>query len=384
MSSLPFTEFTADGFRGLRSLEVKDLRGINVFVGGNNSGKTSVLETLALLSNPTDPGEWVHMVRRRDHGRLDESLVTSLRWCFSGADQLRGRLADGKQPLRCALSVLGTGPLRGMNASYSEFMATAQVPDLPALAGLDGTPVAVEAPVLHGLLTSALAWNQASGSGPMPASVSVVVNAAAPSFGTATIPPTVPTGTGFKHPYSALLPYSYQLNTAQVSAKSSLLFIDDDEQVIELMRQFDEDVLKIEVASFSGFRPAIYIKHRKLGVVPLSVFGDAMRRCMLLATTMTSLGKGGVLLLDEIESGIHIESLPKVLKWLADVARQVGVQVFATTHSLDVLDALIAAEVGDEDLSAYRLKQADERTECQHFPFDSLQRLRYERGLDIR
>ena len=41
-------------FRGLKNLKLDDLSNINIFVGGNNSGKTSVLELLKLMSAPYD------------------------------------------------------------------------------------------------------------------------------------------------------------------------------------------------------------------------------------------------------------------------------------------------------------------------------------------
>src|SRR5262245_13756091 len=77
-----------DGFRGLRNFHLDGLGLMNVLVGGNDSGKTSVLEALSILCNPLDPSEWMRMVRRRDFGRLDETRIQSLRWCFSQSGQL--------------------------------------------------------------------------------------------------------------------------------------------------------------------------------------------------------------------------------------------------------------------------------------------------------
>ncbi|WP_431288567.1 ATP-binding protein [Roseateles chitinivorans] len=390
MSSLPFSAFTADGFRGLRSLEVSELRGINVFVGGNNSGKTSVLEVLALLSNPTNSYEWIQAIRRRDYGRLDESIVQSLRWCF-GAPHGWSETHGEEAPLNLVscFTADGATPIREMISRYHERPATltnSQIEEISRLhPGVDTTQF------LSAVVDSKFRWSaetlasspSAIGHAP-PESSGLLLNDFSEEFRRRSGPPTTQKST-YGCGYAALLPYSYQLNTLQVGARSSQLFVEEGPLLLlELMREFDQDVQNVEVASFAGLRPAIYIKHRGLGVVPLSAFGDAMRRCLLLATTLTSLSPGSALLLDEVEVGIHIESLPKVFKWLAKVARQLGVQVFATTHSLDALDALLAAEVDEHDLSAYRLKQGNERTECQHFPFDSLKRIRYERGLDIR
>jgi predicted ATPase len=50
--------------------------------------------------------------------------------------------------------------------------------------------------------------------------------------------------------------------------------------------------------------------------------------------------QGGFLLIDEIENGLHWSVLPKVWHFLVDTARLFDVQVFATTHSKDCLEAL--------------------------------------------
>ena len=394
MSELPFTHLSVDGFRGLRALQVADLRNINLLVGGNNSGKTSVLEALALMANPVDGNEWLQVIRRRDFGGLDESPVVSLRWCFKH-EHGASLASEDEFALSCQLGAEGAHPLRQMQSTYREFLSALEPqhvvqglldPWLADRADLFSNPV--RACTINSHLTWALASGQLQGEGSsvtLPdGAVELRIHDAASRFDMA------PARMGLLGPwqhrlkYAALLPYSYQLNTYQVSGRSAQLLQDDTTLMLDLIRQFDPDVLNVEVASFGGLRPAVYIKHKKLGVAPLSVFGDAMRRCLLMATTMTTLGKGGVLLLDEVEVGIHTEALPKVFKWLSDAARQLQVQVFATTHSLEVVDALLAAGLNEDELAAFKVQQTDERTECKRFSATSLKRLRFERGLDIR
>lgn len=394
MSELPFTHLSVDGFRGLRALQVADLRNINVLVGGNNSGKTSVLEALALMANPVDGNEWLQVIRRRDFGGLDESPVVSLRWCFTQAHY--GVLTPLEEPgYRCQFGSEGAHPLRLMHSAYREFSSGLDPKDLvqsPIDPWLVDRSDLFRNPVRACTINSQLTWalpsaqaqDESARASYPDSSIELRIHEAASRFDTA------PARMGLLGPWqyrlkcSALLPYSYQLNTFQVSGRSAQLFQDDTTLMLDLIRQFDPDVLNVEVASFGGLRPAVYIKHKRLGVAPLSVFGDAMRRCLLMATTMTSLGKGGVLLLDEVEVGIHTEALPKVFKWLADAARQLQVQVFATTHSLEVVDALLAAGLNEDELAAFKVQQTDERTECKRFSATSLKRLRFERGLDIR
>jgi energy-coupling factor transporter ATP-binding protein EcfA2 len=388
MPALPFSHITVDNFRGLHALEVDDLRTINLLVGGNNSGKTSVLEAIALLANPVSGDEWLQVVRRRDFGRLDESFVMSLRWCFTQGLGLSGAEPEVNE-FQCQFRVKGAHPLRAMKSVYREFFAEVKQKELgfsKARYNALMNDATVELNAKTCTIDSLLEW-----SGEVPNQLDLPSQASTLRVSELMSPVMASLlGRGGVRPsknglnYAALLPYSYQLNTLQVSTRSKQLFFDDNSLLLDLLRQFDKDVINVEVASFAGLRPAIYIKHAKLGVAPLSVFGDAMRRCLLLATTMTSLGRGGVLLLDEVEVGIHTDALPRVFKWLADAAKQLEIQVIATTHSLEVLDALLASDLGEDDLAAYQLKQTEERTECKRFAGAALKRLRYERGLDIR
>lgn len=72
--------------------------------------------------------------------------------------------------------------------------------------------------------------------------------------------------------------------------------------------------------------------------VPLKSMGDGMNRLFGLGMALVC-AKDGILLVDEIENGIHWSALPEVWKFIAKVAKRLNVQVFATTHSNDCLRA---------------------------------------------
>ena len=50
--------------------------------------------------------------------------------------------------------------------------------------------------------------------------------------------------------------------------------------------------------------------------------------------------KGGVLLVDEIDTGLHYTVMAKMWKLIFNAAKQFDVQVFATTHSFDCVRSL--------------------------------------------
>jgi 3-hydroxyisobutyrate dehydrogenase-like beta-hydroxyacid dehydrogenase len=53
-------------------------------------------------------------------------------------------------------------------------------------------------------------------------------------------------------------------------------------------------------------------------------------------------------LVDEIENGIHYSVMPDVWKFVLKLAKRLGVQVFATTHSKDCYQTFQAATKGDQ------------------------------------
>ena len=94
--------------------------------------------------------------------------------------------------------------------------------------------------------------------------------------------------------------------------------------------------------------------------------------------------RGGILLIDEIESAIHAAALGTTFQWLQKTCLDLDVQVFATTHSLEAVDALISADSNAEGLMVFRLERQDERVRVKSFSPDRLRVLREELGQEIR
>jgi len=76
-----------------------------------------------------------------------------------------------------------------------------------------------------------------------------------------------------------------------------------------------------------------------VGRVPISTFGDGLRR--LLALRLSFLGtENGFLLVDEIDTGLHWTVMEEMWRFVLEVARRNSVQIFATTHSHDCIRGL--------------------------------------------
>ncbi len=91
---------------------------------------------------------------------------------------------------------------------------------------------------------------------------------------------------------------------------------------------------------------------------PLGSMGDGMRR-MLALSLAVSYARHGFLLVDEIDTGLHWSVMSDMWSLVIRAARELRVQVFATTHSLDCLtglaDAQRSCDARDGDATVFRI-----------------------------
>jgi AAA15 family ATPase/GTPase len=73
--------------------------------------------------------------------------------------------------------------------------------------------------------------------------------------------------------------------------------------------------------------------------VPIGSMGDGMWRMLGLALAIVN-AKDGVLLVDEIDTGLHFTIMSDMWKMLWETAKRLNVQIFATTHSNDCWQSL--------------------------------------------
>ena len=77
------------------------------------------------------------------------------------------------------------------------------------------------------------------------------------------------------------------------------------------------------------------------------------------------------MLVDEIENGLHHSVLPDVWRVVGKVAEQFDVQIFATTHSYECVEAAREA-LGPDGFRLHRLEVIDDMTRCVTYDADAV------------
>jgi AAA15 family ATPase/GTPase len=90
--------------------------------------------------------------------------------------------------------------------------------------------------------------------------------------------------------------------------------------------------------------------------VPLNSMGDGMMRILQLILKVFS-ARGGFLLIDEFENGLHYSIQSQVWRLIFDLAVSLDIQVFATTHSWDCIKSFseVAIEFKEVDGILFRV-----------------------------
>lgn len=109
-------------------------------------------------------------------------------------------------------------------------------------------------------------------------------------------------------------------------------------------------------------RSAVLRVKSSQGPVPLQSMGDGMTRVLQLILAAFR-AKGGFLLIDELENGLHFSVQVQVWRLLFSLAKANGTQVFATSHSLDCVRAFShVAESNDLDGVLIRMERSSDQT----------------------
>ena len=366
-----YSSIEISGFRSLEQVRLEGLSRVNLLVGSNNSGKTSVLECVGLLHSAAD------------YRVLHSVLELRGEWL---PDEDRGRVYDIGQLFsnrnmseRIRVSGQRSGPgsqLGAVTAELSVQMGLVQM----------GLPLHDEAIETADESPGRLVWTSSERNDEFRAALTAdgmlpVRPPARHGWGADDNVPRVQfVGTG------GLVPGDIG------NIFDDVVLTDAEDGAVEAMRLIEPRVERIAVLASrrgplgSSARGGIFLRMQGVdGRVPIGSVGDGMWRLLGLALALVR-ARGGVLLVDEIDTGLHYTVMQKMWTMIAERSRSLDVQVFATTHSRDCYESLAsvadASAVPPGDLTIHRIESENGRSGVS---FDEHEvAVVAERGLEVR
>jgi hypothetical protein len=310
-------QFSVANYRGFKKLCVDGLRRVNLFVGRNNSGKTSLLEAAHILLSDGDIASLFGTAMRRGETlfvREQGQVRPDLSHCF------HGHLLNGVQSFSFDGASMGSVTI-SFGSDFSKNWVDAN-PNSGFPPNISEQSIFIQTPsrnIVYDAINQSRIVNQIS---------AVEVK---------------------KSVFLSTDSLSNQ-ELAGLWDQVTLKGLDND--VRDALRIIDPAVESVH--ALSGISPQVYfhpqvyasrtssfvvgmkgVKYR----VPLGSLGDGMRRILGLSVAILATDSGAIFI-DEIDTGLHHSIMKQLWAIVIDRAREFGVQVFATTHSWDCIQGL--------------------------------------------
>ena len=137
-------------------------------------------------------------------------------------------------------------------------------------------------------------------------------------------------------------PHVIFIPTAGLETKELVRMIDEialtnmESLVLEAMQTLDKRIERF--APKGGVRIMVRLTGKEKPM-PIGILGDGVSRLLTIAVALAK-SADGILLIDEIDTGLHHTTMDRMWKFVNEAAEMLNVQVFATTHSRDCFESL--------------------------------------------
>jgi AAA15 family ATPase/GTPase len=369
-----FRSIKIENFRGFKHFELQQLGRINLLVGLNNSGKTSILEAVQLLCSRTNLEPLTEiMLNRGEYFRNDDELRGNrydshldIRHLFFGHEiQSKSRFSISCVNGKLRERLIGAIEPYPIKKNYSKL--TQESPE--QLAFIDPESEDINLPRFI------IIWEQSKPQEKRTSSFQVLSNGGLPLF-SGRLESVAFSSSGRSPSKESLKSESFRtqfissssLNIDKAAELFDQIVLTPNEDLVEEALQIIEPEIE-RIALVRSERTRLSTNNRGGFIIrlrdsdqriPIGSMGDGVWRILTLALAIVC-AKGGVLLVDEIDTGLHFSTMSKMWKLIWETARKLDVQVFATTHNSDCWTslAMIAeeAENTEDEISIQRIER---------------------------
>ncbi len=110
------------------------------------------------------------------------------------------------------------------------------------------------------------------------------------------------------------------------------------DQIIAFLKVLEPNLEGLSAVTLLHQQPIVYADIGLNRKIPVAYMGDGMNRLLSIILAIATT-KNGVVLIDEIDAGIHHSIMAKVWEGICRAARQFNCQIIATTHSYECVQA---------------------------------------------
>ncbi len=310
-----YKDIDVEYFRGIKSLQLKDMGQINLFLGKNNCGKSTVLDAIFLISGFSNPSLNFLINQMRDYVNLKSDDLLLNFYNLNPEIPIHLHATFSNQNEKRDLKIL---PLTSNDKEIK--ISTLNPSDLTNLKEKAYSGLAFQFSLDKEHYLANLYINE-----------DIKPSQNNPELSLAGV-------LELTKPYEEKLRAIYMNSkVAFLTSMRRLATIIDNKQEKEIVKILSTIEPKIQDIAIIDSVIKVDIGLEKL--IPINMLGDGIRRLMAIVVAMYDC-KDGVILIDEIDNGLHYTAMPNLWTAILEAAKAMNIQVFATTHNKDSLIAL--------------------------------------------
>ena len=343
-----FKKIEINFFRGIKELKVENLKKFNVFVGDNGSGKTSILDAVYISINPNNPNLPCKTNTFRNIDEISERFWKSLFYNFDSSDNISIN------------SLLTENKKRNIQIEpIFEFQKEEY------LKSLGKTPkTSFDSKMKKNIIGLDIKFN---------------VNGKKYESGINQQEQKMPDGVSLfrllpraDEKYNELLTGVYANSSTirdqnnMIEALNNTLNLKKENEIVGFLKNFKESISGIQ---FDNNKRINIIDDDFDERVLLNTYGDGLVRG--LNYYLAALNNNNIILIDEIENGLHWSKQMVVFEYLYKISEEFkNVQFFMTSHSYDAVKFLYkTAKEFDfmDDVNICRVESVDGKSRIEYF-----------------
>jgi len=330
-----YKKLTIEGLRGIKDIEIEDFRQVNLFVGKNNCGKTTILESLFLLTGPTNAELPLKINNFRDFNVVDEN---SWGVFFNELDinsniRLSGELDKPKEYRNLTIKP------NTKSTSHTTLSKTT----VDSKDGYTGST-----PVVDGLILE-YSLVKSKNKKPKKFIANVIAKGGSIEFKVPGNYKETLRGV-FVNEKTILRDLGTRFNNIQIRKQT--------DRIVKILRQIEPSLIDLSL----GTDGIVYCDLGLDRLVPINVMGAGISRLLSIISAISDT-QDGIVLIDEIENGFYYSSQELLWDAIFKSAKEFNVQIFATTHSIECVKAFSHSysQIGkdNEYMRLYRIERKD-------------------------
>ena len=323
------TDFEIENFRCFDTFKMHNIKRINLIGGMNNAGKTALLEALYLSNGINDSSVGYIKYALRGEKAINEYRLAITLWY----SLFYNRRADQFIKLKSTLLTKDT------KEAYARTFGYINV-NLIDNAEKDVSALTTVADTLE-KGTRLYAAHYFNGESPNRPILNEISNSNANNSASDILKTGVNSGSFIQGKYMndiLFIPAGIKINGKELAEMyDAAKFKGQAHKLLSALQLIEPTIVNVDMLNLG--EPALYVtRQNEQFPLPLATYGDAITKVAFYVLLIINRANT-TLLLDEVENGIHYTNQPKFWAWLFDLATEFDIQIFATTHSREMIEA---------------------------------------------